>query len=474
VDLNARETAHTYAPNNPVLPMSSLYDTSEMLEPSKNLPDQLLRHRELFKAPTLLNNADHHDEGKACHCAPTAFGYHQTVGLNDVCLKQDHCASSDAVIPFDFSLDKMTPNCRPHNWSLKAKAYTLSVPTPFFLPWIWKARPYLAVHSKTSPLNPVLEIFYRLYSADRFKQHRQPYLVTPDQWTPETHPMFAEPDQDDELYSWSKELYGSETLLRTLPARHPARDHRIRIYSATDLDYTVPVIAGGQPAAIENFLKCHLRPFYKEGLGEVLCAVCILADKQSPSLHTRSGYVVHFQEKHHRNIGTLGLAFSTGYGSRIYEAFVLYSLCFAYYSDCEDQPKAHPFAGVSTCIGPDVMETDDTIATLMQARSQAAGPRRPDRPRYEPSGLELLVESLDAAASQAAAAAAADLAAPSYAEVAAAVASIPPAAPLTASPKQVEAQPPAEERKKPQRSHKELKDYPSGNSPATQSRKAKK
>jgi hypothetical protein len=445
-----------------------------MLEPTKDLPEQLLRHRELFNAPELLNNADHHDDGKACHCTPTSFGYHQAVGLNDVCLKQDYCTSSDAVIPFEFSMDKMTPNCRPHNWSVKARAYTLSVPTPFFLPWIWKARPYLAVHSRTSPLNPVLEIFYRLYSADNYKKHRQPYLVTPDQWTPETHPMFAEPDQDDELHSWAKDLYGSETLFRTLPARHPARDHKIRIYSATDLDYTVPVIAGGQPAAIEAFLKHHLRPFYREGLGEVLCAVCILADKHSPSLHTRSSYVAHFQKKHHRNIGTLGLAFSTSYGSRMYEAFVLYNLCFAYSSDCEDQPKAHPFAGVSTCIGPDVIETDDTIAALMQARSQTAGPRRPDRPRYEPSGLELLVESLDAAASQAAAAAAADLTAPSYAEVAAAVASIPPAAPPAASPKQVEAQPPTEEKKKPQRSHKELKDYPSGNSPATQSRKAKK
>jgi hypothetical protein len=34
----------------------------------------------------------------------------------------------------------------------------------------------------------------------------------------------------------------------------------------------------------------------------------------------------HFQAKHHRNVGTLGLAFSTSYGSRMYEAFVLYNL----------------------------------------------------------------------------------------------------------------------------------------------------
>jgi hypothetical protein len=258
-DLNARETPHTYSPNNPVLPMSSLYDVSEMLEPTKDLPEQLLKHRELFNAPKLLSNADHHDDGKACHCTPTSFGYHQAVGLNDVCLKQDYCTSSDAVIPFDFSVDKMTPNCRPHNWSIKAKAYTLSVPTPFFLPWIWKARPYLAVHSRTSPLNPVLDIFYRLYSADNFKKHRQPYLVTPDQWITETHPMFAEPDQDDELSSWSKELYGSETLFRTLPVRHPARDHRIRIYSAMDLDYMVPVIAFLPEAPSPPFLQGRSR-----------------------------------------------------------------------------------------------------------------------------------------------------------------------------------------------------------------------
>jgi hypothetical protein len=282
--------------------------------------------------------------------------------------------------------------------------------------------------------------------------------------------MFAEPDQDDELSSWSEKLYGSETLLRTLPARHPARDHKIKIFSATDLDYMVPVINGSQPAAIEIFLKRHLRPFYSEGLGEVLCAICIVDDKQNPSLHTRSGYLAHFQAKHHSNLGVLGLAFSTSYGTRMYEAIMLYSLCFAHSSNSKDQPRAHPFTSISTCSGPDVVDTDDTIAALMQARSQAAGPHRPDRPRFEPSGLELLVESLDAATSQAAA----DLTAPSYAEVAAAVASIPPAAPPTASPRPLEAQPPAEEKKKPQRSHKELKDYPSGNSPTTQSRKAKK
>jgi hypothetical protein len=154
----------------------------------------------------------------------------------------------------------------------------------------------------------------------------------------------------------------------------------------------------------------------------------------------------------------------------MYEAFILYSLCLAHSSDSEDQPRAHPFTGISTCSGPEVVDTDDTVAALVQARSQAAGPRRLDRPRYEPSGLEMLVMSLDAAASQAAAAAAADLTAPSYAEVVAAVASIAPAAPQMASPRPLEAQPPAEEKKKPQRSHKELKDYPSGNSPATQSR----
>jgi hypothetical protein len=51
VDLNARETPHTFSPSNPVLPMSSLYNVSEMLEPSRDVPEQLLRHRELFSAP---------------------------------------------------------------------------------------------------------------------------------------------------------------------------------------------------------------------------------------------------------------------------------------------------------------------------------------------------------------------------------------------------------------------------------------
>jgi hypothetical protein len=76
-------------------------------------------------------------------------------------------------MPFRFSYDKMLPNRRMYSWLAKANAYALNVPTSYFLAWIWKACPYLAVHSRETSMSLAMELFYTLFSDQAFVEHRK-------------------------------------------------------------------------------------------------------------------------------------------------------------------------------------------------------------------------------------------------------------------------------------------------------------
>jgi hypothetical protein len=95
-------------------------------------------------------------------------------------------------------------------------------------------------------------------------------------------------------------------------------------------------------SAIEDFINDYHYPYYGQGLGMVLCPVCLVDDRDNPCLLDRLQFVEHFQDRHHKNIDVLGLSFSTRYNSRLMEAFSLYVLCRHYANQAEDF-EGHPF-----------------------------------------------------------------------------------------------------------------------------------
>jgi hypothetical protein len=277
----------------------------------------------LFEEPKVLVNTRHAGNGTACHCHPTNFAHHVAVFNNDVCLKTAMgCEGSDAVVDFQLKPEMMMPNKRVHLHVEEAQSYLLAVPQPHFIAHEWPAKEYMPVYGTAAEADTKMELFYALYSADTYKAARKAYITTPDKWDEQIHPTFSEPAKKDELAEWAKHAYGTESLHRMLPPRHPARDAVIPIYSAMNADYYYP--------------------YYGQGLGMVLCPVCLVDDRDNPCLLDRLQFVEHFQDRHHKNIDVLGLSFSTRYNSRLMEAFSLYVLCRHYANQAEDF-EGHPF-----------------------------------------------------------------------------------------------------------------------------------
>jgi hypothetical protein len=301
----------------------------------------------LFEEPKVLVNTRHAGNGTACHCHPTHFSHHVAVFTNDVCLKTAMgCEGSDAVVDFQLRPEMMMPNKRVHLHVEEAQSYLLAVPQPHFIAHEWPAKEYFPVYSTATEVDTKMELFYTLYSADTYKAARKAYTTTPDKWDEQIHPTFGEPYETDELAEWAKHAYGTESLHRMLPPRHPARDAFIPIYSAMNANYEVPVIKGGDISVIEDFINDYHYPYYGQGLGMVICPVCIVDDDDDPCLLDREHFTEHFQALHHKNIDVLGLSFSTRYNVRMMEAFSLYVLCrhYGHQSDFEGYPFLLPTA----------------------------------------------------------------------------------------------------------------------------------
>jgi hypothetical protein len=190
-------------------------------------------------------------------------------------------------------------------------------------------------------------LFYALYEPRKSSQYKAVYAEPPEQWHPDLHPLFGEPEPTDELSVWSKHMYGTETLSRVLLARHPARDTSIRLFSLTKSDYTVPQVQNNLSATvIERVLAHKLRPFILEGKGKVLCPICLFRvekERVEPVLLSRNDYVEHFSAEHSRNAHVQSLAFATGLHTRHFEAAALYFAVVFLGAHGDDHSDDHPF-----------------------------------------------------------------------------------------------------------------------------------
>lgn len=335
-------------PTDPTMPRADLRNPADTPTPQVSMPDSLRRHDRLFRQPKEPRNLEHGAGGDACHCPSTGLDFSVANFVSDVCLQKNYTKPEQHIVNHKFSVSKCEPNKRAFLYSAQSRRPVLQVPAPFAQAWAWPPLTYLPANARDEPSRR-LDLFYTLHRPDLYCSARKPYMTAPSQWDATMHPCWSEPSQADELYLWSKELYGSETLLRTQLARHPARDNHLRIYSAMDQHFTVPVLKGGLgPTAIEDFLRTALRPFYHDGCGRIVCAVCILEVRASqfrPLLFTRSEFIAHARQEHVKNVHVLGLSFSTQYNSRLYEVVTLYMMSLAHGSEAQDdKPEAHPFS----------------------------------------------------------------------------------------------------------------------------------
>jgi hypothetical protein len=176
-------------------------------------------------------------------------------------------------------------------------------------------------------------LFFKLYEPIRFCSIAEQYLNTPDQWETEKHAYFGEPSQGDELF-FSNSGFGLETSFRTSFVTHPCRDENIDLFPMMDPNtFVIPQMKTSNKFDLDSCLSTTLRPFYSDGVGKIICAICIFrtrSDSFVPELLSKSEFVKHYQSRHWNHSIVSGLHSATQMHSRVYSCHFLYVLCLAH------------------------------------------------------------------------------------------------------------------------------------------------
>jgi hypothetical protein len=260
------------------------------------------------------------------------------------CTKRLRLSIRDLEVPLPPGTPRFYENSsRSFVFSEVTRCHVLALPQPFAASPRWPPKvhqPALA----TCEIEHKIRDFYALFDSDAYKEAATPYLTTPDRWTPDIHPFYQEPAEDSELFLTTKEMWGVETLFRTMFPRHPCRVKTMLLYPATSLDLVTPTLTTTDKFAADVFMSQVMRPFYALGNGVALCAVCITRRSRNssvaePAFYTREDYIQHFKNEHWNFSALSGLHSPTQWNSRIYLSMFLYTLCLAHSPASQDPRK---------------------------------------------------------------------------------------------------------------------------------------
>jgi hypothetical protein len=129
------------------------------------------------------------------------------------------------------------------------------------------------------PSNPAKELYYKLYDSTKAKAIGSVYMRSPKEWTAGNHPCISEAAEGSELGYITSNMYGIETVPRANYTNHPLADQHFLLFVATDLiSMMVPIFLRNphDPSAMDDIIGRMTMPFWKNGLGKVLCPVCLL------------------------------------------------------------------------------------------------------------------------------------------------------------------------------------------------------
>jgi len=303
--------------------------------PSNDLPYIILANVDYLLRPKLKRNILHQENGQQCHCVQieTVNIFHRPSVLVDVCLQKEFLKPTFFTIgPNSTELQfRENPN-RVFSYCHISQRHVLSIPQPFLISQKWPSRPYLPKYANCNNRKAKI-LFFKLYEPIRFCSIAEQYLNTPDQWETEKHAYFGEPSQGDELF-FSNSGFGLETSFRTSFVTHPCRDENIDLFPMMDPNtFVIPQMKTSNKFDLDNCLSTTLRPFYSDGVGKIICAICIFrtrSDSFVPELLSKSEFVKHYQSRHWNHSIVSGLHSATQMHSRVYSCHFLYVLCLAH------------------------------------------------------------------------------------------------------------------------------------------------
>ena len=317
--------------SSPWHPRSDFEDRMETQRISRHMHTTIRRNL-LLTQDKSITEGEHLANRGCCMCPPTVMGTQFPQQPPLVCDKRKYLKKNFAKPGLRVEDKTLQPNPSYHFiFSEATGKRQLAVPQHFLFSGSHNGiiyQPAMAME-KCEVKN---DLFYSLFNEQNSAEVYEAYMKDPREWQISDHPQWSEPTEDQELWQWSRGLYGAETLHRILPAAHPARLQEICLYSLTNrVSYLVPCLTGPhRPGAMEISLGRLLRPFIKKGYGQIMCPICLfeIRDKVAiPLFFSRSAFLNHYEDKHHKDVGIVGLHFPTQLGSRQLEAHVIYSMC---------------------------------------------------------------------------------------------------------------------------------------------------
>jgi len=322
-------------PVRPTLVVDSMWRPS-LPKPSPEMPETMQSNPWLYLSPRVKPCTSHVDDGRQCACARLGLAgqFHRPAVLPEACLRTGFLKPAEmAVKPLELQLSENSS--RVYLLLDKEDDHQLALPTPFPISGQWPGALYEPAMARVKE-DDLLRLYFALFDSERFREMGQIYLRPPQAWPEDRHPTFGEPSPTSELGRVVQSLYGVETLQRTGLCAHPCAEPRINLYCAvSNFDRTVPVYVTDRasPLRLEAVITEVIRPWYDQGLGKILCSVCLVqtsAEKGTTLLLlSRSEYIKHWESSHVPDMVASTTFSSTQLHCRVHMGHIAYVLALA-------------------------------------------------------------------------------------------------------------------------------------------------
>ena len=346
----------------------------ELPVPSLDGHDDLKKHPHLHLKP-IVGRCRHHESGECSCIRQTARGqYHRNAVVPDVCLKNGLLKTEDLLVkPQGFSTQE---NCS-HFYVSDAgiNDHVLGIPSPYLINGQWPSKAYEPVQA-TGPMDKQSALYYALYNAERAQKNALLFQSPPTEWALERSPYFGEPSLETELGRVSKHLYGLETLPRVSYPGHPNAEPRAMLYVAMDWRDCVTPVYGlnlERPLDLDRALADVLRPWYLNGLGQIVCPVCLIETGQNGqvtlSKFSRTRFAEHWVAHHQQALMAISLFSGTQLNTRVHQGHMAYILALAHLGE-KDSPYGKAICQVAL-EKHEINECDTTLKDFIGPFSEA-------------------------------------------------------------------------------------------------------
>jgi len=319
--------------------------------------------------------------------------HHRESVLADSCLRRGLLSQSDLAVTPNFKQPYVENPSHYYYWCEERRDHLLAVPQPFRNGGSWPPVYFSPAMSDCAD-RQATSLYYALYNAEKAKAMASIYMVPPAEWSKETHPCLGEPLEGSELWRLSHQMYGVESVPRCNYTHHPLAEKFFYLYLAADATtLQVPVLHRNpeRPDLPNAAIGRVLEPFWKYGMGRVLCSVCLAAvinGDYQPVFLARTEFVRHWIGHHLSSLVAVATFSATGLNSRIYQGHSLYILALNADQQIKDMPEACP-VNLSTRIEGARWTVSRVLCNILRPVQSVATPLSSDAPMPGQPKLDL-------------------------------------------------------------------------------------